>query len=626
MGQNDLNSLFAAARARNLIYGQNPPIPDAAQNSAQTEIANKIADVNNPGNVPDQNIPQQSSPQAQNIPNNDSVNVNGGVAGDVPYSPIERNLSPEVSDPNYIAPPKRLEQTPEQQKQIDILKGAPQYQEPSKVRKFLGNALSVGGSLAGIATGNRMIPALADRAENYIEHEPYNKQVRAFQSQAGNIGNVVNAQEGQNKNLADVNAKNFQANAELNRAQAEKLRGEALKQNSTTNTVKVSEPYLLLRGRIQAAEQANKLNKGDQVKYKDASGKEGVAFIDQHYNPDTGRIEHHYVDAITNEPVDAVNAIPIGKTIESRQGTGSIPNQIYREGLAGNTDNINNLKKIQADSAQISADAAAKARGIEAPVIASTNRAKNSEAQSGAVEAGYKAQDAAQIHNQGMTNHVMQGINNPLYLNEPLNFAHNPALQQEANQAYTRVTGNNVPQKIESKQKDLLETSNKTVQAVVNMRRILQDPEVQEKLIGPFAGRATSLEGMLGTPIRGLSPEGEQRLGELRNNFNLLKGNEAAVASGGRGIATMMKALDNSVPSEHMSLGVLAGALKAVEDNANRQTISVKTNQFGDLAHSDLVLDPQGHLRPKYKTRGADEIGTYNPKTNAYDYKKVELK
>ena len=127
--------------------------------------------------------------------------------------------------------------------------------------------------------------------------------------------------------------------------------------------------------------------------------------------------------------------------------------------------------------------------------------------------------------------------------------------------------GKTVPVQLPSELKTRAVSAGLALQAVQQIRTLLQDPEVQ-KSVGAWAGRLGNVENAVGDTMAGQSPELAAKEQQFRTQLALLKFQEAKGVIGGSRIAgNLMDQFSKAAPKNTEAVPLLNGALNGVESN-----------------------------------------------------------
>jgi hypothetical protein len=144
---------------------------------------------------------------------------------------------------------------------------------------------------------------------------------------------------------------------------------------------------------------------------------------------------------------------------------------------------------------------------------------------------------------------------------------------------YVAQTGNPVPAVLPGEIKSQAENSQVALSHIANVRRLLNDPDVQGA-IGPILGRLGNLEQGVGTTI-GKTPQQVQKEQEFRTALQYLFFREGKSLFGGRPPEELMKNLEKASANVGMQKDMILGSLNAAEGSAQRTIQSARDYQFG---------------------------------------------
>lgn len=607
MSYDPFSDSIALQRAKNSFYGNfGNPMPSTPAPDPNNTLT---------GNA---GLPQKA-PETDEAPpvqaQQDMVPVN--------KSQIPQNLP---ADPGYQNPYKsQLEETE---------KLAPQYEEPSKGRKRVGNVLKVIGGLASIGAGPT-VGGLINQGADYIEHEPYNKKVRAFSTDLQNQQRLADTDQKVTGGEATVNHLNAQAEAEKARRIAEEERGKALGKMADFKTNQENFKAKLTNDLAKANAKHN-----DTFQYTDESGKQGTAFVNMS-DPSNPSL----TDAGTHLPVENYTGlVPINKTLESRRGTGSITSQLATEDQIAHPEHTrtDSLKQGLVDTGN---DPNTK-RQLAASQLEANKALVQNRHEEGA-KLNSEVQDINAIHgnvppgahapqtpgtpapyvpkNALKALHYSGALENPEMLNDIDKFGKNPAMQQDAQQRFQEITGLTSPNKgVDTRALEVQRAALSSVSAANRIATKLKNNPPLAQAVGAWNGRVSNIEQALGAASNA-NPKLTKEIQSLSTDFALMKLAESRIASGtGRGTNQIMQQLTDVSPQMKFDVQRSLGAIDSIKANAARTIDSIESEKYGP---GKSMFTKVGDERiPTYKV-GNGKVYKLNPekvqsgdRKNAYEY------
>jgi len=145
--------------------------------------------------------------------------------------------------------------------------------------------------------------------------------------------------------------------------------------------------------------------------------------------------------------------------------------------------------------------------------------------------------------------------------------------------AWQQATGLPIPVKLSAELQKTDELGQVALQHVTNIRSILQDPAIQQR-IGPILGRLGQAEMGVGATT-GLTPEQAQKAQDLRGSMTYLFMREGKALFGGRPPQQLMSMLEKTSPRVSETAPLIQGSLDAVERSARSGILTAEKQRFG---------------------------------------------
>lgn len=481
--------------------------------------------------------------------------------------PAEELTSPELPrDPmgGAIAPARGAAMgpvPPSVRDQLAALK-QPVREKPSLLRQLAAGA--IGGAAGYVnAAGRVRHPIDMTAAENAIKYPGYGQQVQDYTRQKADLTNQLAQQQG---GVADQQAQaglaHTRAQTDLSKKQAENFGYATLGQMVEKGGVIEDAGHPTLTSpeadqSEQAAHRGSHMQVGGKNVYMPTAAEkaEGEA---RGKKAGWVQITKELADAVPEMGLKEGDSVPptVARGIQSIvQKKKSNPQLKFEHFTDDNTGDVTTVGFDPTTGKAVSTDTQRGIAKKRPQVISVTNQIANDPENVGAeVEAMLQSPD--RFHD-----------------------IKNAALQQKVSRSWTARTGLPPPVKIDAQTKTMESGSQIALQHVANIKALMADPEIQQRL-GPILGRIGNAEQDIGATA-GLSPSAAQKAQDLRASLTYLFLREGRALFGGRPPEKLMARLDTTSPKVAETLPMLNGALGAVDRSARSAIISAERQRFG---------------------------------------------